>query len=132
MRFRRFGAALLAGCLLALGVTSASPALAGSYSSPYPPPFRCTGFFDRGTAAPNPVVASASFTFSGCGYAPNSTVQIYSNFQYYGSATTDGSGTFLATLQAPATRGVLRLTAVGQRPNGQLRVTVAIVRVRTS
>ncbi len=126
MRFRRFGAALFAGCLLALGATSASPAVA----QPYPPPFRCTGFLDIGTVAPNPVVTNASFSFSGCGYAPNSTVQIYRDFQYHGNATVDGSGIFLATLSAPATPGVIRLTAVGQRPSGQLRVTIAIVRVR--
>ncbi|AEH08656.1 MULTISPECIES: hypothetical protein [Protofrankia] len=127
MRFRRLGAALLAaGCLLALGVTSASPAVAQSY----PPPFRCTGFLDRGTVTPSPVVTNASFTFSGCGYTPGSTVQLYSNFQYYGSTTADGSGLFEATLTAPPTRGVFRLTAVGQAPGGQLRVTVAIVRVR--
>ncbi len=126
MRFRRWVAVLLAGGMLALGVTSASPAMAQVYP---PPPPQCVGFFDIGTAAPNPVAGGGSVTFSGCGYAPGSSVQIYVNFQSRTPVTADVNGDISVKITAPPGPGLLWIATIGTGSNGSCRLSVAIVLV---
>ena len=97
-------------------------ALFSSASAQYPPSAG-NGHVTKSTVGPGGCV-----TFTGDGYAPNSTVTITDNGTTVGTVTTSLTGTFSKQI-CPSVLGVHVVRGTGKTPTGSTRVVVAQVRV---
>ncbi|WP_054564914.1 hypothetical protein [Frankia sp. R43] len=112
MKFRTLGVALVAGGGLALAALPASPATAfDDKDTPYPP-VSCAGGSGEGHVTKSLLLLGEHTTFSGCGFRPNTSVDIQIDGISTISAFVNGSGRFSQQI-TPGTVGTHILTGVG-------------------
>ncbi|EFC82481.1 hypothetical protein [Parafrankia sp. EUN1f] len=112
MKFRTLGVALVAGGGLALAALPASPATAfDDKDKPYPP-VSCSGDSGEGHVTKSLLLLGENTTFSGCGFRPNTSVNIQIDGVTTITAPVNGSGRF-SQVVTPTTAGTHILSGVG-------------------